>query len=89
MPKQKAAFKALRQTKKHTERNRTLRKKIKDLRKKAERALIAKKLDEVKAIYVDLQKAVDKASKTGGFLSRNTAARYKSRLLRKVRAVGK
>ena len=89
MPQKKSAAKALRQDLKRYDRNRIVRKKIKDLRKKAQKALIDKKTDEALKIYHTLQKALDKASKSGGVMSQNTASRYKSQLKKKIDAVSK
>lgn len=86
MPQKKAAYKALRQDAKKYARNRNLLKKIKDIRKKADKFLAEKKIDEVKSLYQTLQKSVDKASKSGGFMKPNTAARYKSQLRKKIKA---
>lgn len=89
MPKQKAAFKALRQAQAHYLRNQKIRKTIKDLRKKSDKAISAGKLEEATKLYQTLQKTVDKAAKSGGFLKPNTAARYKSQIGKKVRALTK
>jgi len=89
MPQKKSAKKALRQSAKRYDRNKVIRRKIKDLRKKAEKALSEKKSADAVKIYTTLQEVVDKASKAGGYLNRNTASRYKSRLLKKINAVTK
>ena len=87
MPQTKSAAKALRQSHKHHERNLALKKKIKDLRKKLEKLTTGGKPDTMKQLLVGLQKGVDKASKRGGFLHRNTAARLKSRFSKKLRSL--
>lgn len=89
MAHKKAAIKALRKAKKNFERNTIIRKTIKDLRKKAQRALTEKKFDSAKDLYLKLQKAVDKAAKKGGLIKPNTAARYKSQLAKKINALTK
>jgi len=87
MPKKKSAFKALRKSSKQQDRNRDLRKKIKDIRKKAERAVFKKDKNTALDLYRNLQIAVDKASKIRGFMKRNTAARYKSQLAKKIKQI--
>lgn len=89
MPKQKAAFKSLRKSKKLQARNAAAKKIIKDLRKKALKRAAEKKFDEAVELLKKLQKAVDKASRAGGFMKQNTASRIKSRLavhIRKLRS---
>ena len=88
MPRKKSAFKALRKSEKRFERNHLMRKKIKDLRKKALREIEQKKKDAAMAVYREFQKVVDKASKAGGFMKKNTVARYKARLLKRINAIG-
>ncbi len=83
MAHKKHAIKAKKQADKRYARNRTLLKKIKDVRKAAEKAIMAKNADGAKKLYHDLQKLVDKASKS--FISKNTAARYKSNLAKKIK----
>ena len=85
MAHKKHAIKAKRQADKRYLRNRTMLKKIKDVRKSAEKAVGAKNAEVAKKLYHDLQKLVDKASKS--FVSKNTAARYKSNLAKKIRAL--
>ena len=84
MPHQKAAFKSLRKSAKQAERNYRIRKRIRDIRKKADRALQRSEIDAARGFYQQLQKAVDKASKVRGFMKQNTAARYKSQLAKKI-----
>lgn len=80
MPHQKAAFKALRKSRVLHARHAAVKKRIRDLRKKAIKLSSQKKFDEALKMARDLQKAVDKASRARGFLKKNTAARIKSRL---------
>jgi len=89
MPQKKSAEKALRRDKKRYERNRITSKKIKDLRKQAEKAIISKQADTALELYRKLQKLLDKVSRSGGFMKKNTAARYKSHLLKKINALTK
>ena len=86
MPQKKAAVKALKQSQKRYEATRILKKNIKDLRKKALQAVKDKKTDDALKLYHDVQKAVDKASKTGKYMSKNTAARYKANLMKAIQS---
>ncbi len=89
MPQQKSAAKALRKSLKQYARNSAIRKRIKDLRKKALRAIAAKQRDAALDIYKQFQKTLDKASKASGFIKKNTAARLKSRLMAKIHALSR
>ena len=82
----KAAKKDLRQTKKRTERNNIIRDKIRDYMRQSRKA--AEKKDVAKTEeYVNLAiKALDKALKTGLF-KKNTVARRKSKLMRRLNDV--
>lgn len=86
MPVKKSAFKALRQDKKRTERNRLVKLQIGDARRavrKAVEAGDAKKAGEAATTAVKL---LDKAY-SKGVMKLNTVSRYKSRLLAKVSAI--
>lgn len=83
MAHKKNALKAKRQADKRYLRNRSALKKIRDARKAAEKAVLLKDREKAQTLYRDMQKLVDKAAKT--FMSKNTAARYKSNLARKIR----
>ncbi len=85
MAHKKHAIKAKRQADKRYLRNRTVLKKIKDTRKAAEKAIAAKNAEAAKKLYHTLQQLVDKASKS--FISKNTAARYKSNLAKKIKTL--
>jgi small subunit ribosomal protein S20 len=85
MAHKKHAMKAKRKSDKLYAKNKILRKKIKDIRKAAEKAIAAKSLEKAHAEYLKLQQAVDKAAKS--FMSKNTAARYKSNLAKKIKAL--
>jgi ribosomal protein S20 len=87
MAKKKAGLKALRKSKRLADHNRSLKTKIKDLRKKAMKQITANKADTAMAAYRELQVAVDKASKHNGFMKKNTAARYKSQLGKRIAAL--
>lgn len=77
MPIKKAAFKALRQTKKRQARNKKIRNNLRNLRRAFLKAVKAKQKKEAKTKYLALQKALDKAAKVG-IIKKNTAARQKS-----------
>lgn len=80
MPRKKAAFRALRKSTKRYHRNRIIQKKLKDLRKQTAAAIASKNMEQAMTLYTSFQKLVDKASKANGFMNKNTAARYKSKL---------
>ena len=83
MPILEAAKKALRQNKKHKVTNLEYKNKVKSLVKKALILVSENKPDELKQIIPSLYKAVDKAVKIG-LLQKNTAARKKSRIAKKL-----
>ncbi len=85
MPIKHAAAKSLRQSKKATEKNRTLKNSIKKLRKDILVAVTAKDTSKVQDLVKQFSQQVDKASK-GSTLHRNTGRRLKSRLMAKVNA---
>lgn len=84
MPIKHAAYKALRQTKKRTIKNRHVKDEIKDLKKKIRKLLEEKKVDEAKKLVAQFQKIVDKAAKVQ-ILTKNKANRLKSRLMALIR----
>lgn len=79
MPIKKSAQKALRQTRKRTITNRSIKVNIIDLQKKLEKAILQKKNSEVKTLLSEFSQAVDKAAKKN-VIKKNTAARLKSHL---------
>ncbi len=83
MPNKKAAKKHLRHTVKRTKNNSLVKRNIKELIKKGERALKAGNDDKIVEYAKALQKAVDKAIKTG-ILKSNTGNRKKSRFMSKL-----
>lgn len=85
----KAAVRAHRKSLKAHQRNTAFSRKIKDIRKKAERAIAAAKLDEAMKFYRELQKTVDTAAKHNAFMKKNTASRYKSNLAKRIRSIAK
>lgn len=83
-----AAIKHLRQTKKRTEQNTKVKKSLTYLRKAALKAVSQK--DDTKALelYIQYQKASDRAARKN-IIKKNTAARKKSRILKKVNELKK
>ena len=85
MPNKQNAKKALRQSIKHAEWNRTRREAFRGAIKKALKAVSK---DEALKLVRDAQQALGKAAKRG-VIKKNTAARKLSRLMQKVNAMGK
>ena len=79
MPITKSAKKALRQSLKRREQNLARKRALAKTLKNFLRLIKAKKTDEAKNYFASVQKALDKAAKTG-LLKKNTASRKKSRL---------
>ena len=86
MPIKKSAFKALRQAKKRELRNRKVKIDIKWLRRQFLKAVAAKDKKSGADFYFKLQKALDRAAQKG-ILKKNTVARYKSRLSKKLKQI--
>ena len=78
MPNKKAAIKHLRQTEKRTRKNFLVKRNIKEIIKKGQKAVLAGNGDKTKELAKVLQKAVDKAIKAG-VLKPNTGNRKKAR----------
>ncbi|MGE0461352.1 MAG: 30S ribosomal protein S20 [Vicinamibacterales bacterium] len=79
----KSAVKANRQNIKRREHNRALRSKLRTGLKAIRKALDAKDIDTAKTLLKGTQSLVDKMA-TKGIIHRNTAARYKSRLVARL-----
>jgi small subunit ribosomal protein S20 len=79
----KSAVKANRQNIKRREHNRSLRSKLRTGLKAIRKALDAEDLDGAKDLLKGTQSLVDKMA-TKGIIHRNTAARYKSRLVARI-----
>lgn len=88
MPHKKAAFKHLRQTKKRTVFNVTVKKNITYLRKQALKAISKKDAKGAMELYLKLSSAVDKAARKN-ILKKNNAARKKSRLMQQINILTK
>lgn len=86
MPIKEAAKKALRQSIKNRERNRTAKEGIRKLKKVTDKLVISKKVEDALKGLHDLQKSVDKAVQKK-IMKKNTAARIKSRLAKRVNAL--
>lgn len=83
MPNLQNAKKALRQSDKRAQRNKIIKAEIHSLRVKVRKALTAKKADEALVVAQLVSKKLDKAVQKQVF-KRNTAARYKSRIMKKI-----
>ena len=88
MPNTKAAKKYMRVTAKNTSENNAKKREFRSATKKVLELVKEKKLDEAKNAFVAAQKAIDKAAKTG-VIKKNTAARKKSRLSRRIKNLAK
>lgn len=87
MPIKKAGFKDRKQTLKRTVRNKSQKRKIHDLTKTAEKLIEKKEQEAVKKVQ-EAYKAIDKATKKGIY-KKNTGARKKSALMKKLNKMGK
>jgi len=81
MPILHASIKDLRKIKKRTRFNQQKLEVIKKLKKQIIKAKAAKDENKLKELFIKFQKAVDKAVKQH-ILKKNTAGRYKSRLVK-------
>lgn len=86
MPNLAQAKKALRKAKKAFVRNEAIRDGVRKLKKVARVAVDAKDKSGAKVASVNFQVAIDKAAKHG-IVHKNKAARLKSRLAKKMRAI--
>ncbi|OGY49981.1 MAG: hypothetical protein A3B89_01165 [Candidatus Buchananbacteria bacterium RIFCSPHIGHO2_02_FULL_40_13] len=82
MPIKKAAIKALKQTKKRTRRNFKVKKNVKDLVKQSTKLIEAQGAEATQKVKLAI-KAIDKAVQNK-VLKKNTGARKKSRLMKKL-----
>jgi small subunit ribosomal protein S20 len=82
MPVKKSAMKALRQSDKRARRNKNVKADIKTILKKSRKAIDAKAKDS-ESLVKDTIKKFDKAAQKG-IIKKNTAARKKSRLMKKL-----
>jgi small subunit ribosomal protein S20 len=82
MPVKKSAMKALRQGDKRAQRNKNVKADIKTILKKSRKAIDTKTKD-AESLVKDTIKKFDKAAQKG-IIKKNTAARKKSRLMKKL-----
>ncbi len=87
MPIKRSAQKALRQTKKRTAQNQSVKIGVKKTVKELEKKLAAKDKKAVMELMPKVAQVLDKASKVK-VLNKNTAARQKSRLQKAVNKLG-
>lgn len=85
MANNKSALKRIRQTKRRTERNKTLKTQVKSQRKKTLEAAVAGKSDEAIAEMKTLSSAVDRAVKKN-LIHRNKAANLKRKASKVLKA---
>ncbi len=83
-----AAIKHLRQTKKRTTQNASVKKSLGYLRKAALKAVAKKDAKGALAMYGQFQKAADRAARKN-IIKKNSAARKKSRILTKINELNK
>lgn len=88
MPQKKSAVKALRQAKKLAIHNKKIKDDIKTLIKKTKKAIEAGAKDQALELAKQAIKAIDKAAQKK-IIKKNSAARKKSRLMKKINAVKK
>jgi len=88
MPNKQAAFKALRQSKKRTVRNLKTKDRLKKMIKESRKLIDNKKNDEAKKAVLQSIKVIDRAI-SKGIVKKNTGARKKSRLMKKLNALMK
>ncbi|MEK7452240.1 MAG: 30S ribosomal protein S20 [Patescibacteria group bacterium] len=86
MPNKENAKKAVRQTAKRHDHLKDIKAEIKSLRVKLRKMIDAKLLNEATTVAQLVGKKFDKAQAKGIF-KKNTVARYKSRLMKKVNAL--
>ena len=86
MPNLENAKKALRQSAKRAQRNKLVKAEIKSLRVKLRKAVTAKKFEDALEVAKLVSKKLDKAH-AKGIMKKNTVARYKSRLMKKVNSL--
>ncbi len=83
MPNTKSAKKQLRKSLKRRERNKWYRGRARNLSKRILRLIQQGDIETARALLPEAYAAIDKAAKVGVF-HRNAAARYKSRLARRL-----
>ncbi|PWB80429.1 MAG: 30S ribosomal protein S20 [Candidatus Methylomirabilota bacterium] len=86
MPIIKSALKAMRQSQKRRLRNRAAKSSLKTVIKKVRAGIEGRDRDAAEKAFVQAVPAIDKAA-SKGFIHKNAAARYKSRLARQLHAI--
>lgn len=86
MATHKSAIKRARQNKKRNLRNRMWKSRIKTVRKKLEKAIEENNKELIEQLIREYKSIVDKAAQRG-VIHRNTAARKKKRLMKRLKAV--
>ncbi len=86
MPNTKGAKKRLRQNIFRRDRNRARKTRFRNMLRKFREAVAANQLDEAKQLSVQATRLLDKAA-TKGIIHKNKAARHKSRLNAKIKAL--
>jgi len=88
MPIKQSAKKYLRASRKRAAQNAKIKKTFKEAVKKISDLAKAGKIEDAKKMFPSVQKALDKAAKVG-IITKNTAARKKSRLVKMMKKAGK
>jgi len=88
MPIKQSAKKYLRASRKRAAQNAKIKKTFKEAVKKISDLAKAGKIEDAKKMFPSIQKALDKAAKVG-VITKNTAARKKSRLVKMMKKAGK
>ncbi|NBS41431.1 30S ribosomal protein S20 [bacterium] len=88
MPIKQNAKKALRQSIKRMVRNKAVKDEIKSIRVKYRKSIVAKEATKAVDIARELGKKLDK-SVSKGVMKKNTVARLKSRMMKKLNAIKK
>lgn len=88
MPIKQNAKKALRQSVKRMVRNKAVKDEIKSIRVKYRKSIVAKEATAAAELARELGKKLDK-SITKGVMKKNTVARLKSRMMKKLNALKK
>lgn len=88
MPIKQSAKKYLRASRKRAVQNLKIKKAFKEALKKLNELVKAQKPEDAKKMFPTVQKALDKAAKVG-VISKNTAARKKSRLVKMLKGAQK
>jgi len=83
MPIKKAAFKALRQAKKRTLKNKLIKDNLDFLIRRSQKLIKSKSIEKAKEFVSKTIKALDKAAQKR-VIKKNTAARKKSRLIKRL-----